>query len=892
MASKKLMIIDGNSLIHRAFYALPPLKTKEGIVTNAVYGFLNMYYKVVEEYRPTHIGIVFDKKGLTFRHKEYEDYKAGRAKMPDELSLQFPLLKEILGHMNVKKLEIEGFEADDIAGTMASLGEREGYEVVLVSGDRDYLQLVDENTCVVLTKKGISDTEVYNVEKVADEYELTPEQLIDLKGLMGDSSDNIPGVPGVGPKTGIKLLKEYGSVENLYSELENMKKGSLKNKLELYRNQAYMSKMLARIVRNVPVETELDELKLSEPNLEELSEMYDKLEFRSLLEKIGGKSSAEEVMALAEKVEFKIISEKKELEGCLDSLKKGFYFKFAYEEVGGKKEILGISLVSDDKSYFYVDLVEGELDETSFFESFKPVAESKDIDKYGYDIKEEVISCLMHGVNLEGISYDAIIGMYLIDPSEGSYSAKGISREYLNEDILEIKDLVGTGKNKKSLKDIELEERAEFFVKEIKVISDTRSKIESTISEREMDELFYEVELPLATVLGDMQYRGFKVDIEELEKLRVDLDGKLEKLVSEIYEMAEGEFNINSPKQLSEILFEKLGLTPGKKTKTGYSTNAEVLEKLKGEHEIVSKILDYRQLSKLKSTYIDGMESVVDSRTHKVHSNFNQTITSTGRISSTEPNLQNIPIRTEEGRKIRKLFTSKSPEYKLVDADYSQIELRVLAHISDDEKLKEAFFENTDIHSKTASEVFGVPLESVTSELRGKAKAVNFGIVYGISDYGLSRDLNIPRKEAKEYIDNYFKNYPKVKEYMDSIVKSGKKKGYVETILNRRRYIPELSSRNFNIRGFGERIAMNTPIQGSAADIIKVAMIEVYRKLKEKNMRSRLILQVHDELIVEAHVDEVEDVKKLLSETMENAVKLGVPLKVDMEVGDNWYETK
>lgn len=892
MSSKKLMIVDGNSLIHRAFYALPPLKTKEGIVTNAVYGFLNMYYKVVEEYKPTHIGIVFDKKGLTFRHKEYEDYKAGRAKMPDELSLQFPILKEILGYMNVKKLEMEGFEADDIAGTMANLGEHEGYEVVLVSGDRDYLQLVDNNTCVVLTKKGISDTEVYDIAKVAEEYELTPDQLIDLKGLMGDSSDNIPGVPGVGPKTGIKLLKEYGTVENLYRELESMKKGSLKNKLELYRNQAYMSKMLAKIVRNVPIEIELEELKCSDPNLDELSRTYDKLEFKSLLEKIGGRSSAEESMAYSEGIDFKVITGKKELENILSSVKKELYFKFAYEEIEGRKDIVGVSFVLEGNTYYYLDLLEGELDEASFFELFKALAESRDIVKYGYDIKEEIISCLLHGIKLEGVDYDAIIGMYLIDPSAGSYSPRGISREYLNEDILEYKDLVGSGKSKKLLRDIGLEERAEFFVREIKVVADTKEKIESIISEREMDELFYEVELPLATVLGDMQYRGFKVDTEELNRLRVDLDQKLESLVSKIYEMADGEFNINSPKQLSEILFEKMGLTPGKKTKTGYSTNAEVLEKLRGEHEIVSNILDYRQLSKLKSTYIDGLESAIDSRTQKVHSNFNQTITSTGRISSTEPNLQNIPIRTEEGRKIRKLFTSKSSEYKLVDADYSQIELRVLAHISDDEKLKEAFFQDTDIHRKTASEVFGVSLEDVTAELRGKAKAVNFGIVYGISDYGLSRDLNISRKEAKEYIDNYFQNYPKVKEYMDSIVKSGKKNGYVETILNRRRYIPELSSRNFNIRGFGERIAMNTPIQGSAADIIKVAMIEVYRKLKEKNMKSRLILQIHDELIVEAHVDEVEDVKKLLKETMENAVKLGVPLKVDMEVGDNWYETK
>lgn len=890
MKSEKIMIIDGNSLIHRAFYALPPLKTKEGIVTSAVYGFLNMYYKVKEEYEPTHMGIVFDKKGQTFRHKEYEEYKAGRAKMPDELSLQFPLLKEILGYMNVKMLELEGFEADDIAGTIASIGEREGYEVILVSGDKDYLQLVDENTKVVLTKRGISDTAVYDIEKVAEEYELTPDQLIDLKGLMGDSSDNIPGVPGVGPKTGIKLLKEYGSVENLYDGLEDMKKGSLKNKLELYRNQAFMSKMLARIVRNVPIEMDLKQLELAEPDMEKLAEIYEKLEFKKLLDKIGGKVDDSETFKEVGTIEFETLSEKSELESLIQKIEGEIYLKFAYGDSESLKEIVGVSIIWD-KSY-YIDFIEGELDEDCFFEMFKEIANSSDILKCGYDIKAEIISFLMHGIELEGIAYDAMIGMYLIDPSAGGYSIKNISREFLSSDIPELKDILGSGKKKKSLKDLELSERAEFFSRELRVIADTKEQIESIISERDMEELFYEVELPLVVVLGDMQYRGFKIDIAELQRLRVELDGKLEKLTSEIYDMAGGEFNINSPKQLSEILFEKLGLIPGKKTKTGYSTNADVLEKLRGEHCIVEKILEYRQLSKLKSTYIDGLEAVVDKNTDKVHSNFNQTITSTGRISSTEPNLQNIPIRTEEGRKIRKLFISKSSEYKLVDADYSQIELRVLAHISDDEKLKESFFEKLDIHSKTASEVFGVPLEEVTATLRGRAKAVNFGIVYGISDYGLSRDLNIPRKEAKEYIDNYFRNYPKVKDYMDSVVKTGKEKGYVETILNRRRYIPELNSRNFNIRGFGERIAMNTPIQGSAADIIKVAMIEVYRKLKEKKMKSRLILQIHDELIVEAHIDELEEVKAILKGTMESAVELRVPLKVDMEVGDNWYETK
>lgn len=886
---EKLVVIDGNSLLYRSFFALPQLKTKEGIVTSGIYGFLNIYYRIMEDYSPDYISIVFDKKGATFRHREYEDYKAGRAKMPDELGIQFPILKEILDVLNVKYLEADEFEADDIAGTLAKMAKEKNVAAVLVSGDKDYLQLVDENTQVVLNKKGISEIELYDIEKVQNEYGLSPNQLIDLKGLMGDKSDNIPGIPGVGLKTGIKLLDEHGSLESIYENIDGMKQSSLKSKLEMYRSQALMSKMLATIVTNVPLELEIEDLARRDSDDQKTLDLYQKYELKSLYGRVKRSGSEHESQESHAEAEYVLVSDREGLIKAIGSVKGSLFMKFAYEENDGAP--IGAVLIIEDKNY-YVDLIGSDLDRDFFMAHFKRLAEDKGVKKYGHNIKEEMIALLGCGVELQGVDYDAMVALYLIDPSIGNYSALSISREILKKDIPEIKSLLGTGKSKKTVGDLDLSERASFYVTELLAIKDSKLQIESSISDMNMDELYRKVELPLIEVLADMEHRGFAIDMNVLEELEAELAGKLEVLIAVIYELAGEEFNLNSPKQLSEILFEKLGLPVIKKTKTGNSTNAEVLEKLEAKHPIICKILEYRQLSKLKSTYIDGLKLVVNKDTGKIHSKFNQTITSTGRISSTDPNLQNIPIKTEEGRKIRKMFIAKNEDYKLVDADYSQIELRVLAHISGDEKLKQSFYEGTDIHRRTASEVFGVPLEEVTDEMRSRAKAVNFGIIYGISDFGLSKGLNISRKEAKKYIDSYLEKYPKVRDYMERTVECGTEKGYVETILHRRRYIPELTSRNFNIRGFGERIALNTPIQGSAADIIKVAMVEVYRKLKEKNMKSNLILQVHDELIIEAFKDELEEVKEMLKSTMENAIELSVPLKVDMKVGDRWYETK
>ena len=889
MSSKKLMIIDGNSLLHRAFHALPPLTTRDGIYTNGVYGFLTMFYKVTDEYKPDYITVVFDKKGPTFRHKEFDAYKAGRMKTPNELSGQFAILKEVLDTLKIKRYELDGFEADDLAGTLAKLGEEKGLDVIALTGDKDYLQLASDNTKILLTRKGITEMDIFDFDAVVEKYELTPTQFIDLKGLMGDKSDNIPGVPSVGEKTGIKLLKQYESIEGIYENI-CLISGKLKERLIEFRHQAFMSKRLATIITHIPLEFDIEELKIEEPDENKLYELYSKLEFKSFLDKIDSKVRAEKEENKVS-LEFSLIEEISEIRELIKEIEsaKEFVIKIVYEESPLKGEVIGAAIKCRSKNY-YIDLQ--KLDASQFFSEFKAVLEDSEIKKISHNIKQEIIVLLRYGIDLKGIAFDSMIAQYILDPSQGKYDLEVLARQYLNMNLTSEEDLLGKGKKKQQLKDIEENVLKEHYIDKVDSIYQMMFTMQKLIEEQDMNELFYDVELPLTNVLADMEYRGFTVDDVQLRELGVEFDKKIELLTHEIYEYSEVEFNINSPKQLGEILFNKLNLPVIKKTKTGYSTNAEVLEKLNDEHPIIEKIVEYRQIVKLKSTYVDGLLNLIDKDTHKVHSSFNQTITTTGRISSTEPNLQNIPIRTEEGRKIRKVFIPKNSDYTLVDADYSQIELRILAHIADDPKMKEAFEQGVDIHTKTASEVFHVPLDEVTPLMRSNAKAVNFGIIYGISDFGLSRDLNIPRAESKIYIDNYLENYEKVKEFMENIVVEGKKKGYVDTILHRKRYLPELKSSNFNIRSLWERLAMNTPIQGSAADIIKVAMVKVYCELKKLNLKSKLILQVHDELIIETHRDELEQVKALLKNLMETAVVLSVPLKVDMEVGDTWYDTK
>jgi DNA polymerase-1 len=890
MDKKRIIIIDGSSLLHRAFYALPLLSTKNGIYTNGIYGFLTMLYKVQEEKKPDYICVAFDKKGPTFRHEEYDKYKAHRQSTPSELVQQFPIIREILDAMKVRHLELTGFEADDIAGTLAKMGEESSLEVILVTGDKDYLQLATDNTKVLITRKGITELEEFDRNIIIEKYGITPEQLIDLKGLMGDQSDNIPGVPGIGEKTGLKLLKEYGTIENIYENIENISGKKLKENLIENKHLAFLSKKLGEIMTAVPMDISFEELKIEEPDWENLKRLYKELEFNSLLGKFSDDftDNNEETSI---NLEYSMIGELDYNELIHTIKKEGkFGFKFIISNdnyIEDKIVALGIKTQGVPTKIVYL-----QEDKKNFIDSFKLIFEDKSIEKIGHNLKSDIVILSRLGIKIDNITFDSMIAQYLINPAQSSYTINEISKEYLNVYGMDEESLLGKGKSKRSFSDLCEEEIGNCLSFTLDTILNVESKMKEIIKEQEMLDLYYNVELPLVEVLGSMEYYGFKIDTDELKKLGKEYDEEINSLTTDIYTLADVEFNINSPKQLGEILFDKLSLPIVKKTKTGYSTDAEVLDKLKDQHPIVDKVLRYRQIVKLKSTYIDGLLNLINKDTNRVHSSFNQTITTTGRISSTEPNLQNIPIRTDDGRKIRKAFIAENNNYVLVDADYSQIELRVLAHISKDSKLMEAFINNEDIHRKTASEVFNVPKEEVSSIMRSRAKAVNFGIVYGISDYGLSRDLNISRKEAKEYIDNYLKNYKMVKEYMENIVEEGKEKGYVETILHRRRYIPELKAKNFNIKSFGERIAMNTPIQGSAADIIKMAMVKVYNELKIRNLKSRLILQIHDELIIEAEKDEIEEVKDIMKNIMENSIKLNVPLIVDLEVGDSWYDTK
>ena len=900
----KIMILDGNSLLFRAFYAMPPLKTKKGQYTNAVYGFLNMLYKLLDTYSPEYICVAFDPKKPTFRHEQYKDYKATRAKAPDELIEQFQLIRDVLEIHKIKCVEIDGFEADDVAGTFASAAEEQGVRVYLVTSDKDYLQLIDENINVILTKKGVTNTEEMNVQAMWDAYGISSAQFVDLKALMGDQSDNIPGVGGVGEKTALKLIQEYGSLDSIYENIDNVK-GKLKEKLETDKMQAYMSQTLARIIRDIPLEFNIDDYRIQKPDSKKLLALYDELEFRTFKKRIAeDKSESEEQISIFDKQttvsdkpvlksnDIKYIDKDEDINEAVKNILacKKFGLKILFDSdraLFAQPVAFGIS---GDNSVYYIDLE--KIEEQKALEILKPIFEGEDVQVTGHSIKNEVIYLMKKNIELNNISFDSEIGKYLLEPSESSYSVDKIAYEYLNIEIPSENDILGTGKKRLSFKELDLEKRKNYIYNYLSTVVKAEKQVTDEIEELGMTDLFKIIELPLIEVLAYMEFVGFKVDINVIDSLGIHFQEKIAVLEKEIYEKAGEGFNINSPKQLSVILFEKLGLPVIKKTKTGISTDAEVLERLRSEHEIIDLIIEYRQMVKLNSTYVEGLKNVVNSETGRIHSSFNQTITATGRISSTEPNLQNIPTRTEEGRELRKAFVADEG-YILCDADYSQIELRVLAHLADEQNLIDAFANGEDIHTKTASQVFHVGMDEVTHEMRSRAKAVNFGIVYGISDYGLSRDLSIPRKEAKQYIENYLHYFGNIDKYMKDIVEQGKRNGYVTTYFGRRRNIPELASRNFNIRSFGERIALNTPVQGTAADIIKAAMVGVYKRLKNNKMKSRLILQVHDELIIEAYESELEEVKKILKEEMENVVDtFKVQLKSDVNVGRSWYDAK
>jgi len=875
---KKILLIDGSSLIFRAFYAIRNLTTKDGVFVNGVYGFLNMYYKVLELIKPTHVFVAFDKGSKTFRHNEFADYKGTRDNAPNEITYQFGILKDLLSSMNVNYLELDEYEADDIIGTIAKLAQKEGFEVDIFTGDRDYLQLVDDNILVYLTKKGISEIKLMNTESILEEYDLSPKQLIDVKALQGDSSDNIPGVKGVGEKTALKLIQEYGNLENLYENIDNLK-GKLKENLVNEKDKAYLSRYLGEIFLRVPIERNIEDFEIKDVNYNEYLKKLEKLEFNSIINKHFKDIKKESTVKSNQNIDFEVINFSEIFEKIKndDEISIKFFSDKGY--IYRKKFYIGIYSNFNKKAYICKNF------KLSDFEKFCNL----DIKIIGYDIKEELFFALKN--NLEFKNYeDVMILEYLIDSNKGNYDILKVSNEFLNLEILDLKEMLGKGKNKKTFFELEEAIIFKFISQNVFAISALYDIFIEKAKENNLISLYENVEKPLVKVLADMEKTGVLVDRNKIIELNEEYSKLAYLYEQKVYELAGEVFNLNSPKQLGVILFEKIGLPVVKKTKTGYSTDVEVLEKLSKKHEIADYILKYRSLNKLISTYLDGiLEYIMDDG--RVRTSFKQMITATGRLSSVDPNLQNIPIRSEEGKNIRKVFVADKNKV-FIDADYSQIELRVLAHLSKDSVMIDSFKNDLDIHYKTASEVFGVPINEVTDNQRRSAKAVNFGIVYGISDYGLSKDLNITRNEARQYIDGYLNTYPSIKSYMEEIVNKAKKDGFVTTILDRKRYIPEINSKNFNIRSFGERIALNTPIQGSAADIIKLAMIKVYERLKIEKVNAKLILQIHDELIVECEESEKETVKKILKNSMENVYKLDLPLKVDICEGRNWYESK
>ncbi|MCY7814927.1 DNA polymerase I [Bacillus haynesii] len=875
---KKLVLVDGNSLAYRAFFALPLLSNEKGIHTNAVYGFTTILMKMLEEEKPTHMLVAFDAGKTTFRHKTFKEYKGGRQKTPPELSEQLPFIRELLDAYQISRYELENYEADDIIGTLAKSAEKDGFEVKIFSGDKDLTQLATEGTTVAITKKGITDVEYYTPEHVREKYGLTPEQIIDMKGLMGDSSDNIPGVPGVGEKTAIKLLKQFHTVEELLSSIDEVSGKKLKEKLEEFKEQALMSKELATITTEAPLEVTLDSLGYEGFDREAVVKLFKDLGFNSLLERIGeepGEKEEEQFEEINVKIKTDITDD---LFASPASL--------VVEQLGDnyhEAPILGFSIVNEHGAFFIPEETAVQSDR------FKEWAEDESKKKWVFDAKRAAVALRWRGIELKGAEFDVLLAAYIINPGHSYDDVASVAKEHQLHIVAADEAVYGKGAKQAVPEEKEL---ADHLARKAKAISLLREKLLDELEKNEQLDLFEALEMPLAHILGEMESIGVQVDVDRLKKMGEELSAKLAEYEKKIHESAGETFNINSPKQLGVILFEKLGLPAVKKTKTGYSTSADVLEKLRDKHVIIEDILHYRQIGKLQSTYVEGLLKVIKKDSHKVHTRFNQALTQTGRLSSTDPNLQNIPIRLEEGRKIRQAFVPSQKGWLIFAADYSQIELRVLAHISKDKNLIEAFTNDMDVHTKTAMDVFHVSEEEVTPAMRRQAKAVNFGIVYGISDYGLSQNLGITRKEAAAFIERYFHSFQGVKEYMEETVQEAKQRGYVTTLLSRRRYIPELTSRNFNLRSFAERTAMNTPIQGSAADIIKKAMIDMADKLKEKNLQAKLLLQVHDELIFEAPEDEIKVLEKLVPEVMEHALELDVPLKVDCSSGPSWYDAK
>ena len=901
----RLVLIDGNSILNRAFYGImgnKMLTTRDGKYTNAVYGFLAIMFKVIDDLNPEYMAIAFDLKAPTARHKLYEGYKATRKGMPNELAEQMPILKEILELMHITIIEKEGYEGDDILGTLAKEGEKAGLDVTIVSGDRDTFQLASSKISIRIphTKVGKTEVDTFGEEEIKEKYGIEPEQLIEVKGLMGDTSDNIPGVPGVGEKTALSLIKEFKTIDNLYKVIEDETdnlKDKTREKLVENKELALLSRTLGTINTEVPLHEKIEDLKMQEWDNSKLFEKFKELNFHRFIDRFNLQTEQEE-KELSDLVKIEEIALDK-LNDILQSIKtkKELIYILEKEDINNsdkiiKKKIKSISIYDDASNIsYYIKLKEEEL--TKYF---KEIFEALEIKKYGYNISEDYVLLKELGIEINNIYYDVKIAAYDLNPTNSNFTIENVSNQYLGIDTSEY--LGKYEENNKKNKQLNLFQEEEnddnskyIYGFKVYLIKKVSEKTLEELSKIDSIHLFNEIEMPLVKVLGEMQVNGIYVDKEELISFGSKLKEQIETLKTEIYNLCGEEFNINSTQQLGTILFEKLKLTVYKKTKNGYSTDVEILEKLKPEHPVIEKILEYRSLMKLNSTYVEGLLTYVNERTHRIHSYFHQTITATGRISSTEPNLQNIPTRYELGKLLRKAF-KPAEGYVFIDADYSQIELRVLAHISGDRTMIKAFRNDEDIHKQAASKVFDVPIEEVTKEQRTSAKAVNFGIVYGISDFGLSEQLGISKKLAKKYIEQYLEKYSGIKKFMDKIVDETREKGYVETLFHRRRYIPELTSNNYMVRQFGARAAMNTPIQGTAADIMKIAMINVFNRLRKENLDAKIILQVHDELIVEAKKECQEQVETILKEEMESAMKLKVPLKVEISEANNWYDAK
>ena len=904
---KKLLLIDGNSIMNRAFYGImgsKALTAKDGTYTNAIYGFLAIMFKQLEDLNPDYMAVAFDLKGPTARHKLYEGYKANRHGMPNELAEQMPIIKDILKAMNIDIIEKQGYEGDDILGTLSRYGEKQNLNVIILSGDRDTFQLATDKVEIHIprTKSGKTETEIFNKEKVEEVYGLEPKQLIEVKGLQGDASDNIPGVPGIGEKTAISLIQKYQSIDNLYKQIEDGTsdiKGKQLQNLTENKELAYLSRTLGEINLQVPIEDTLESLKVEEWDKQQVLELFEKLNFKRYIERFNLDGEVQ-----VEKNDNQIENEYKIVDKALDEIKKIikeqkeiiFYFDTKKDDnpekiIKEKISNIGVYNKANNETY-NINL---QIDTNKqILNVLKEIFEDKEIAKIGIDLGRAYILLKQENIDLQGIKYDISIAGYILNPTNSKFDIENLAEEYLNININKIFENDLQNKQMNLFDQIENDEeknRKEKTCLYAYLIYKIREITEQKLEEINALELFNNIDMPTVQVLANMQWNGMYADEKELEKFGETLKEQLDIKTKIIYEMAGEEFNINSTKQLGEILFEKMGLPVTKKTKNGYSTDVDSLEKIKDKHPIIEQILDYRQYMKLNSTYVEGLKPYINTKTKRIHSFFHQTITATGRISSTEPNLQNIPTRFELGKQVRKIF--KPAEGKIyIDADYSQIELRVLAHMSGDKHMIEAFNEGQDIHKQAASKVFNVPIEEVTKEQRSSAKAVNFGIVYGISEFGLGEQLGIPRKVAKQYIEDYLTQYIGIKDYMESIKEEAKKTGYVQTLFNRRRYIPELNSNNYMVRQFGLRAAMNTPIQGTAADIMKLAMINVYNELKNRKLESKIVLQVHDEMMLEVPIEEAQEVKQIVKEKMENVIKLKVPLIADVSEADNWYDCK